>query len=135
MVSKRVVLRFPKKIAGNPIVYKLAKDYDLAFNILKADVSPDEEGRLVLEIQGEKNNYEKGLKFINESGIDVEPLSKDILRNDELCAQCGVCVPMCPSDSFEVDPTTRSVEFHDDNCVVCGLCVKICPYHAMSISF
>ena len=134
MVTKRIVLRFPKNVAGKPIVYKLAKDYDLAFNIIKADVSPDEEGRLVLEILGEKNNYEAGIEYITESGIDVEPLSKDILRNKELCVHCGICVPLCPSDSFVVKNKIRSIEFHDDKCIVCGLCVTICPYHAMKIS-
>jgi len=135
MITRRIVLRFPKEVAGKPIVYKLAKDYDLEFNIMKADVSPEKEGTLVLEVQGEDDNYENGLKYITEAGIEVEPLSKDVLRNDELCVQCGVCVPVCPSDSFIIDTRTRSVAFHDDNCVVCGLCVKICPYHAMAIRF
>lgn len=135
MITKRIVLRFPKRLAGKPIVYKLAKDYDLAFNILKADVSPDEEGRLILEIQGEKDKYKAGIQYITDSGIKLKSLSKDIQRNDVLCTHCGVCVPVCPTDSFVVESASRSVEFHDDNCVVCGLCVKICPYHAMSISF
>lgn len=135
MITKRIVLRFPKDVAGKPIVYRLAKDYDLEFNIIKADVSPDEEGRLILEIRGDKKSYEAGIKYITESGIDVEPLSKDVLRNNELCAHCGVCVPVCPSDSFVVEASKRSVEFNEENCVVCGLCVKICPYHAMSIRF
>jgi ferredoxin len=134
MITKRIVLLFPKKLAGKPFVYKLTKDYNLEFNILKADVTPDKAGLLVLEVQGRKKDYEAGIRHITEAGIEVELLSKDILRNDELCVHCGVCVPMCPSDTFSVDPSTGKVAFHDENCVVCGLCVKICPFHAMSIS-
>ena len=60
MTTKRIVLRFPQRLAGKPIVYKLAKDFDLEFNILKADVTPDEEGKLILELHGDKENYKAG---------------------------------------------------------------------------
>ena len=134
MITKRIVLRFPQRLAGKPFVYSLAKDYELEFNILKADVTPEKAGVLVLEVRGKNKDYEAGIRHITEAGIEVELLSKDILRHDELCVHCGVCVPLCPSDTFSVEPTTREVAFHDENCVVCGLCVKICPFHAMSIS-
>ena len=134
MITKRIVLRFPQRLAGKPFVYKLAKDYGLEFNILKADVTPEKAGVLVLEVQGKKKDYEAGIRHITEAGIEVELLAKDILRHDELCVHCGVCVPLCPSDTFSVEPSIREVAFRDENCVVCGLCVKICPFHAMSIS-
>ena len=43
-VSKKIVLHFPKRIVERAIVCRLAKDYDLEFNILKALVTPEEEG-------------------------------------------------------------------------------------------
>lgn len=135
MTTKRIVLRFPQRLAGKPFVYKLAKEYDLEFNILKADVTPEAGGRLVLEVRGEEKNYEMGIQYLTEAGIDIEPLSKDIVRDNELCSHCGACVPLCPADTLVVDPATREVEFHDENCVVCGLCVQICPFHAMTINF
>jgi ferredoxin len=135
MTTKRIVLRFPKRLAGKPIVYKLAKDFDLEFTILKADVTPDEEGKLILELHGDKENYKAGLNYIKEAGVSVEPLSKDITRNDEACANCGVCVPLCPSNTFGVDSKTRQVDFREETCVVCGLCVQICPFNAMAISY
>jgi len=49
-VSKRIVLHFPKRMVDRPIVSRLVKDYDLDFNILKALVTPEEEGLLVLEL-------------------------------------------------------------------------------------
>jgi len=52
MVSKRIVLKFPHKLVDQPIVYRLVKDFDLEFNILKASVTPREEGLVVLEIWG-----------------------------------------------------------------------------------
>ncbi|MDD3988102.1 MAG: NIL domain-containing protein, partial [Candidatus Omnitrophica bacterium] len=35
MVSKRIVLHFPHRLVNQPLVYKLVKEYDLQFNILK----------------------------------------------------------------------------------------------------
>ena len=57
MVSKRIVLKFPPNLIDQPIVYKLVKEYDLVFNILRARVTPKEEGELVIELQGKKQNY------------------------------------------------------------------------------
>jgi hypothetical protein len=52
MISKRIVLHFPHRLVDQPIVYKLVKDFDLQFNILKAYVTPQEEGLMVLELSG-----------------------------------------------------------------------------------
>ena len=135
MITKRIVMRFPQRLAAKPIVYRLAKDYDVEFNILKADVTPETAGSLILELRCDKENYEKGMKYITEAGVDIKPLSKDIIRNDRLCTHCGVCVPLCPTDAFFVDQTTRKVDFQNEKCVVCGQCVKVCPFQAMSMSF
>ena len=53
-VSKRVVLRFPQRIVDRPIISSLVKDYDLEFNILKASITQDKEGLLVLELKGDQ---------------------------------------------------------------------------------
>jgi ferredoxin len=135
MTTKRIVLHFPQRLAGEPVVYKLAKDYDLEFNILKADVTPDKAGRLVLEVSGKDKDYKRGIKYIKGAGVEVKPLSQDIVRDDEMCSHCGVCVPVCPADTFVVEESTREVNFYEDTCVFCGLCVKICPFQAMSIKF
>ena len=46
-VARRVVLHFPRSLVDQPIIYKLVRDFDLQFNILKASVTPNEEGLLV----------------------------------------------------------------------------------------
>ncbi|MBC8436540.1 MAG: (Fe-S)-binding protein, partial [Candidatus Omnitrophica bacterium] len=39
MTSQKIVLHFPRRMVDQPIVYKLVKDFDLKFNILKAHVT------------------------------------------------------------------------------------------------
>ena len=135
MISKRIVLHFPHRLAGQPIVYRLVKDYDLEFNILKAYIIPEEEGLLVLELSGEDKDYEQGIQYLREIGVKLQPLSQDIVRNDRRCSHCSVCVPVCPANAFVVEPLTREVHFHDDKCIACGICVGACPIRAMEVRF
>jgi ferredoxin len=135
MISKRIVLHFPHRLVDQPIVYKLVKDYDLQFNILKAYVTPQEEGLMVLELSGEEENFNKGIEYLESSGVRIQPLSQDVIRNETKCTDCGVCVPICPTNALVVDPQTRKVLFYDNKCIACELCVKICPTRAMEVHF
>ena len=135
MVSKKIVLHFPQKLVDQSIVYKLVKEHNLMFNILKASITPEEEGLLVLELSGEKKDYEQGIKYLKDSGVKVQPLSQDIRRNDEQCTHCGVCVPICPTAALVVNPETRNVDFYKDKCIACELCIKACPVRAMEVHF
>jgi len=134
-VSKRIVLHFPKRMLDRPIVSRLVKDYDLDFNILKALVTPEEEGLLVLELSGEQQEYDKGIRYLTKTGVKIQSLSQDVLRNEERCTHCGACITICPSGAFELDPVTRRVNFYDEKCVACGLCIKACPPRAMEVHF
>jgi ferredoxin len=134
-VSKRIVLHFPKRLVDRPIVSRLVKDYDLDFNILKALVTPEEEGLLVLELSGEQQEYDKGIRYLTKAGVKIQSLSQDVLRNEERCTHCGACIAICPSGAFELDPVTRRVNFYDEKCVACGLCIKACPPRAMEVHF
>lgn len=135
MKSKRIVLHFPQRLVEQPIVYKLVKDFNLKFNILKAYVTPQEEGLMVLELSGEDEDYRKGIEYLQTTGVKIQPLSEDIVRNEAKCTDCGVCIPICPAQALEMDPVTRKVRFDEDKCIACELCVKICPAHAMEVHF
>jgi len=135
VVSRRIVLHFPKRIVERPIVCRLVRDYELEFNILKALVTPEEEGLLVLELSGEQEEYDKGIRYLTETGVRIQSLSQNFIRNEERCTHCGACVTICPSGAFELDPATRLVDFHDEKCVACGLCIKACPPRAMEVHF
>ncbi len=135
MVSKRIVLHFPHRLVDQPIIYKLVKEFDLQFNILKAFVTPQEEGLMVLELSGKRENFNKGVEYLQSCGVKIQPLSQDVIRNESKCTNCGVCVPICPTGALVVDQQTRKVIFYDKKCIACELCVKICPPRAMEVSF
>jgi len=135
MVSKRIVLHFPRRLVDQPIIYKLVKELDLQFNILKAFVTPQEEGLMVLELSGKRENFDKGIEYLQSCGVRIQSLSQDVIRNEEKCTNCGVCVPICPTEALVVDPVTRKVLFYNKKCIACELCVKICPPRAMEVHF
>ena len=135
MIKRRVVLHFPKELVDKPIVYRLVKDFDLEFNILKAEVSPKEEGVLVLEIKGSDEEFLKGIEYLKNTGVKVQPLSQDVSMDKSRCVDCGVCIPLCPTQALVRNEVSWEVEFIKERCIACGICVSGCPYKAMSIKF
>ena len=64
MAKKRIVLTFPPSLVSQPITYHLVKDYDLMFNIMRGVITPDEEGRLVISLSGNKKSLEGGIEYL-----------------------------------------------------------------------
>jgi len=134
-VSKRIVLRFPRRLVDRPIVSRLVRDYNLDFNILKASVTPDEEGLMVMELSGKQDDYDNGIRYLAEAGVKMQSLSQNVTRNEERCTYCGACITICPTGAFELEPVSRRVTFDNEKCLACELCIKACPPRAMELHF
>jgi ferredoxin len=132
-IRKRVVLQFPTRMVDQPIIYHLVKDYDLVLNVLKASVTPKEEGLMVLELYGARKDYERGIKYLQDTGVKIQSLGQDIRRNEERCTHCGACVTVCPTGALALDKKTRMVNFDATKCTACELCVLACPPRAMEV--
>jgi L-aspartate semialdehyde sulfurtransferase ferredoxin len=135
MHSRMLVLRFPKDIVDKPIITYLVRDYNLTFNILKAHIYPRKEGLLVMELRGDLDDYERGIDYLREVGVEVEPVAQGIRRDDEKCYQCGACTAVCPSGALHIERPEMDVLFESEQCVACELCVKTCPSRAMIVTF
>ena len=133
--KNRIVLKFPHSLVEKPIICYLVKDFNLTFNLLKAYVTPNEEGLLVMELEGEEAEYDKGIGFLKEKGVRIQPLSQDIIRDEHRCTHCGVCVTVCPAGALVKEDLTNKVHFYDNKCIACELCIKACPVRAMEIHF
>jgi ferredoxin len=135
MVRHKIVLHFPHEQVDKPVVSKLVREFDIDFNILKASITPREEGILVLEVTGEQENYERGLNYLESCGVAIQPLSQDIKRNDTKCTNCGACIAVCPTDALTVDRESMEVVFDYDECAACELCISVCPPRAMEVHY
>jgi L-aspartate semialdehyde sulfurtransferase ferredoxin len=134
MHAEMLVLRFSNKVVDQPIIYRLVKDYDLEFNLLKATIYPRKEGIIVMELRGHPKNFRRGLKFLRDAGVTVERVAGDVRRNEERCYQCGTCTAVCPTGALQVKRPEMEVVFDAEKCSACELCCPVCPAKAMEVS-
>ena len=102
MHAEMLVLRFSKDVVDQPIIYRLVKDYDLEFNLLKATIYPRKEGLIVMELKGHPKNFRRGIKYLKDSGVRVQRVAHEVRRNEERCYQCGTCTAVCPSGALYI---------------------------------
>lgn len=133
MLKRTVVLNFPKSVVKEPITYKLVKDFDLMFNILRARIKPDEQGTLVIQLKGEEENMKKAYDYLTEIGVIWEALEKGIKWNDQKCVHCTACTSLCPTKALDVDRETMKVFFDHEKCIACEFCLTVCSYKAISL--
>jgi NAD-dependent dihydropyrimidine dehydrogenase PreA subunit len=131
--SKKVVIRYGTDVVDQPITYRLVKDFDLSFNIMRARVLPKREGLLVLDLSGTKENFDKAIRYLKKTGLKIEPLSKSVTQNSDRCVHCGSCLAFCPTGALSMDKSTMKVVFDVEKCNGCEMCVKACPVRAMEI--
>jgi ferredoxin len=134
MAGKKYVLRFPARLVDQPIASRLARDFDLTVNILRARVEPDEEGMLVVELSGKPQGVKSALDYARNLGVEVETLEKKIAWHQHLCTECTACRSVCPTGALTTDGEAMAVSFHQERCIACELCIPVCPYRAVEIS-
>ncbi len=134
-MKNRIVLYFSATQSEQPIIYQLVKEYDLVVNILKANINPQKEGLMVMELTGEKDNYDSGIEYLSSLGIACEPLSETVMWNEALCIQCGACASFCPTEALAMERESMEVSFDNSKCVVCGMCLECCPTRAITLHF
>ena len=78
MARTRVQLTFPPSLIQEPIVYRLVKDFDIVINIRRADVKADY-GWIALELEGDEGALERGVRWLKDRGVQVDPIERDVI--------------------------------------------------------
>jgi ABC-type methionine transport system ATPase subunit len=78
MARMRVRLTFPPALIQEPIVYRLVKDHDIVINIRRADVKADH-GWMALELEADEKALERGVKWLKDKGVQVDPIERDVV--------------------------------------------------------
>ena len=134
-MKKRVTLTFPKRTVQMPLTYRLARDFDIAANIIRAQVAPNQVGKLVLELLGDIDAIEAAIDWMQSQEIDVSLASREISINEEKCVDCGLCTGVCPTESLILEADTFKLSFRRSLCIVCEQCIPACPVQAISTTF
>ncbi len=78
-MKKRVKLTFPQHLIKEPVIFTMAKKYDVMPNIRMARVT-ETVGEMVIEIEGTEVSLEKGIQSLREQGVVVELIEGDIVE-------------------------------------------------------
>ena len=84
-MKKRVTLTFPKRAIQMPVAYRLAKDFNVAANIIRAQVAPNQIGKLVVELSGDIDELEASVDWMRSQGIQVSTANKEIFVDEDVC--------------------------------------------------
>jgi ABC-type methionine transport system ATPase subunit len=76
-MKQRFKLTFPQHLIREPVVFRMARKYDVIPNIRRARVT-ETAGEMVLELEGTEENVKNGIKSMMEQGITIELAEEDI---------------------------------------------------------
>lgn len=79
MAKTMVHLIFPQKLIKKPVIYTVAKRFNIIPNIRRAKVT-ESVGEVTLELSGTKLGLEKAKKYLQRQGVKVEPIVGDIVE-------------------------------------------------------
>ena len=79
MAKKIVHLIFPPNLIKKTVIFIMAKKYNVVPNIRRAKIT-ETVGEVTLELDGSTKDLEKARKYLEKTGIKVEPLTGDIVE-------------------------------------------------------
>ncbi len=79
MAKQKVHLVFPEKLIKEPVIFTMAKKYDVIPNIRRAKIT-EEVGEVTLELSGTSANLEKARKYLEKKGVKFEPVVGDVVE-------------------------------------------------------
>lgn len=79
MAKRQVMFTFPEELIKEPIIYNLGLKFKVVTNIRRADVTASK-GWVVLELEGEEEDIERGVKWVTSKGVRVDPVIGDVVE-------------------------------------------------------
>jgi ABC-type methionine transport system ATPase subunit len=78
-MKNRVKLTFPQHLIKEPVIFTMARKFDIMPNIRRARVT-ETIGEMVLELEGTEDNLSSGISYLKEQGVVVELVEGDIIE-------------------------------------------------------
>jgi len=132
MIEKKFRLRFNDNNMHDSVSYILVSRFDIAPVILQARTDGSG-GRMILSMKGPEDRIEDAAAHLRSIGIEIEPMSNYVKRDETRCIDCGSCVSVCPTNAFELDKGTWDVVLDTSKCMACGSCLSACSTHALTL--
>ncbi len=131
MIKQNALLHFASELVNRPILSQLIRSHAVDVNILQASITPEEDGMMYVQFEGEGDRVEEALAFLEREGVRLTRPEHALLWDDARCTHCGACVAQCLPKALAVDAATYEVRFDEGKCIACELCVAACPFGAL----
>ena len=79
MAKRRVRFTFPEQLITEPLIYNLGRKFEIITNIRRANVQ-ERVGWVVLELEGNEDEIDRGLEWMTEAGVRVDPITGDLIE-------------------------------------------------------
>jgi ABC-type methionine transport system ATPase subunit len=76
---KRVKFTYEQEKIKQPIIYHLGHKFKIITNVRRADVREDM-GWVVLELEGDEAEIQRGLDWTVENGVRIDPIEGDVIE-------------------------------------------------------
>jgi ABC-type methionine transport system ATPase subunit len=78
--SSRFWLMYPAKLIQQPLLWQLAKKFDVVTNVRQASIN-DEIGLVCLELHGKRLEIKNAVKWLEKQGVKVEPIEINVIES------------------------------------------------------
>jgi L-aspartate semialdehyde sulfurtransferase ferredoxin len=78
MATRKVMLKYPEHLIKEPVLFRMAREFNVMPNIRRARVT-ETVGEIALELDGAAEDLERGIRFLQEQGVAVEPIEGDVV--------------------------------------------------------
>lgn len=130
MTKRSAILHFGPDLVEKPLISGLIRNHDVSVNILQASITPEEDGTMFVQIEGDDPAVTKAFDYLKGQGVDLIFPAKNLIWDDKKCTDCGACVAQCLPRALTVGDDMK-LNFNSDKCIACELCIPACPYHAL----
>ena len=79
MAQAKFRFTFPQDLVTEPIIYNLGRNFELITNIRRANVT-DDQGWVILELEGDQDEIDRGIAWVTENKVRVDPISGDVIE-------------------------------------------------------
>lgn len=71
---------YPAKLITRPIIWEIGQKFPVITNVRQVSVT-DEIGIVSLELQGKREDIKAAIKWLEKSGIKVEPVEINVIES------------------------------------------------------
>jgi L-aspartate semialdehyde sulfurtransferase ferredoxin len=132
LTKRNVILHFDASLVDKPLICELIRSHDLMVTILQARITPEEDGNMLMQVEGSAREIKRALRYLDARGVRMLLPTKNMIWNEEHCTHCGACVGQCLAKALAIDADTGRLRLDDRSCLGCRLCIPACPFGALT---